>query len=129
MATVLITDDSKTTQMLVMRALHQISGLTFLTAENGVQALKVLAASNIDLLITDVNMPEMDGIALVREVRKTKSRDELPILIITAKAEASAKEEGLAMGANSYILKPLSGQELLQKASTLLSGARSAPRA
>src|SRR5690349_14039748 len=110
MATVLITDDSKTTQMLVMRALHQIAGLTFLTAENGVQALKVLAASTIDLLITDVNMPEMDGIALVREVRKTKSRDELPILIITAKAEASAKEEGLAMGANSYILKPLSGQ-------------------
>ena len=124
MATVLIADDSKTTQMLVMRALHRIPNVEFLNADNGVQALAVLNSHAVDLLVTDVNMPEMDGIALVREVRRTRDKSQLPILIITAKAEASAKDEGLKLGANAYVLKPLSGLDLLQQAQSLLQGVR-----
>jgi CheY-like chemotaxis protein len=124
MPTVLITDDSKTTQMLVMRALHTLSDVQFLCAENGVEALEVLASSEVDLLVTDINMPEMDGIELIRQVRQTRRAEDLPILIITAKAELSAKDQGLMLGANAYILKPLSGQELIQKAQGLLDGSR-----
>jgi DNA-binding response OmpR family regulator len=120
MATVLIADDSRTTQMLVMRALHHLPDLEFLSAENGNQALEVLERQPVDLLVTDVNMPEMDGIALVREVRKTRDKGKLPILIITAKAEVSAKDEGLVLGANAYILKPLSGHELARQVRALL---------
>jgi DNA-binding response OmpR family regulator len=129
MAKVLIADDSKTTQMLVMRALHHISGIEFLSAENGLEALSVLASNHVDLLITDIHMPEMDGITLVREVRKTQNDRQLPILIITAKGEASAKSDGMALGANAYVLKPLSGQELLEKAQSLLGNPRSHPHA
>jgi DNA-binding response OmpR family regulator len=65
-------------------------------------------------------MPEMDGIELVREVRKSHPREKLPILIITAKGEEDARGEGMALGANAYILKPISGRELLQAAGQLL---------
>ena len=120
MKTILIADDSKTTQMLVRTTLSRMPGLQFVAAENGRQALEVLDGAAVDLLVTDINMPEMDGIELVREVRRRKSSDELPILIMTAKGEDAARGEGMALGANAYILKPLSGRELIDKASKLL---------
>jgi two-component system chemotaxis response regulator CheY len=120
MKTILIADDSKTTQMLVRTTLSRIAGVHFVAAENGRQALEMLDGVAVDLLVTDINMPEMDGIELVREVRRRKSSDELPILIMTAKGEDAARGEGMALGANAYILKPLSGRELIDKASKLL---------
>jgi len=120
MKTILIADDSKTTQMLVRTTLSRMPGLQFVAAENGRQALEMLDGAAVDLLVTDINMPEMDGIELVREVRRRKSSDELPILIMTAKGEDAARGEGMALGANAYILKPLSGRELIDKASKLL---------
>jgi two-component system, chemotaxis family, chemotaxis protein CheY len=120
MRTVLITDDSKTTQMLVQTTLQRLRDVQFRTAENGREALTVLAREPVDLLVTDINMPEMDGIELVREVRKSHPREKLPILIITAKGEEDARGEGMALGANAYVLKPISGRELLQLAGQLL---------
>jgi CheY-like chemotaxis protein len=120
MTTILIADDSKTTQMLVRTTLSRMPGLQFVAAENGRQALEMLDGAAVDLLVTDINMPEMDGIELVREVRRRKNSDELPILIMTAKGEDAARGEGMALGANAYILKPLSGRELIDKASKLL---------
>ena len=120
MRTVLITDDSKTSQMLVKTTLSRISELEFLTAENGKEALAVMEKRHVDLLITDINMPEMDGIALVRAVRLQHDARALPILIITAKGEETAREEGLALGANAYVLKPLSTRDLADQASRLL---------
>jgi DNA-binding response OmpR family regulator len=120
MKTVLIADDSKTTQMLVRTTLSRMPDLQFVGAENGREALEMLDGATVDLLVTDINMPEMDGIELVREVRRRKSSDELPILIMTAKGEEAARGEGMALGANAYILKPLSGRELIDKASKLL---------
>jgi two-component system chemotaxis response regulator CheY len=120
MKTVLIADDSKTTQMLVRTTLSRMPGLQFVAAENGREALKMLDGAAVDLLVTDINMPEMDGIELVREVRRRKNSTELPILIMTAKGEDAARGEGMALGANAYILKPLSGRELIDMASKLL---------
>lgn len=123
MPTILIVDDSKTTQMLVMNALARIRDVRMLTAGNGQEALDVVAKNDIDLLVTDINMPEMDGIALIREVRKLREAARLPILIITAKAETQARDEGLALGANAYILKPISWHELTSSAERLLGQA------
>jgi two-component system sensor histidine kinase and response regulator WspE len=120
MRTVLIADDSKTSQMLVKTTLQRIPDLTFLTAENGAEALTVVQNSHIDLLVTDINMPEMDGIALVRAVREMHDQSALPILIITAKGEEQARDQGLALGANGYVLKPLSTRELTDLATQLL---------
>jgi len=123
MRTVLIADDSRTTQMLVKTTLQRIPNLAFLMADNGVEALNVLKAERVDLLVTDINMPEMDGIDLVRAVRRLPDQAALPILIITAKGEEAARDLGLALGANAYILKPVSGRELTDTAARLLASA------
>lgn len=122
MPTVLIADDSKTTQMLVMNALGRIRDVHLLTAANGEEAMDVVARNEVNLLVTDINMPEMDGIALIREVRKVRDAAHLPILIITAKGETQARDEGLKLGANAYVLKPLSWHELTSTAEKLLAG-------
>jgi len=121
MPTVLIVDDSKTTQMLVMNALGRIRNVRLLTAANGREALDLVAKNDLDLVVTDINMPEMDGIELIREVRKLRDAARLPILIITAKAENQARDEGLKLGANAYVLKPLSWHELTSSAEKLLA--------
>jgi CheY-like chemotaxis protein len=123
MKTVLIADDSRTTQMLVKTTLQRIPFLKFLTADNGREALDVLDREVVDLLVTDINMPEMDGIELVREARRRRNRDELPIVIITAKGEEQARTQGLALGANEYILKPIAGRDLMDAATRLLKAA------
>ena len=123
MRTVLIADDSKTSQMLVKTTLQRIAGLQFLTADNGKEALAVMEKSQIDLLVTDINMPELDGIGLIRAVRAAHDARRLPILIITAKGEEQARDEGMKLGANAYVLKPLSGRELHEHAARLLGPA------
>ena len=128
MRTVLIADDSKTTQMLVKTTLQRIPGLHFLTADNGVQALAVLQKTEkVDLLVTDINMPEMDGVELVRAVRAQHDARQLPILIITAKGEEQARDEGMKLGAQGYLLKPVSARDLADQASKLLGAAPPAP--
>jgi two-component system chemotaxis response regulator CheY len=122
MKTVLIADDSQTTQMLVRTTLQRLPQVQFRQAQNGRLALSMLEKENVDLLVTDINMPEMDGIELVREVRKRQALQQMPILIITAKGEEQARSEGMALGANAYILKPLSSRELVETASRLLEG-------
>ena len=120
MPTVLVVDDSKTTQMLVKTTLNRIPKLSTIEASNGREALDLLREQPVDLLVTDVQMPEMDGIELVREVRGQKGLRGLPILIITAKGEEAARGEGMRLGANAYILKPISGRELIDTATRLL---------
>jgi len=121
MRTVLIVDDSRTSQMLVKTTLQRIAGLQFRTADDGEQALEVVSQEPVDLLVTDINMPKMDGIELIRHVRQRHDARTLPILIITAKGEEQARDQGLALGANAYVLKPLSARELAEHASRLLA--------
>jgi CheY-like chemotaxis protein len=124
MPSILIVDDSRTAQMLVRTMLQGIRGASFLTAGNGREALDVLSRNVVDLMVTDVNMPEMDGIELVREVRKTRDRKSLPILIMTALGETLARDEGLALGADAYLLKPIGRHELIAHADGLLKAAQ-----
>jgi two-component system, chemotaxis family, chemotaxis protein CheY len=127
MKTVLIVDDSRTTQMLVKTTLQRIPDVQFRSAENGREALTLLEREAVDLVVTDINMPEMDGIALVREVRKKRTPQQLPIVIITAKGEEEARGEGMSLGANAYILKPLSARELVETTARLLDRQVGAP--
>jgi CheY-like chemotaxis protein len=117
--TVLIVDDSKTMQMLLKTTLNRIPMLTIREACNGREALEVLGREPIDLLVTDVGMPEMDGVELVREVRSREGLSQLPILVITANAEDVARGEDLRL-ANACVLKPISGREVVAAATQLL---------
>jgi two-component system chemotaxis response regulator CheY len=110
---VLAVDDSKTMRDMVSFTLRG-AGYTVLEAENGVAGLRALQGQKVDVVITDVNMPEMDGITLVRKVRALPNHAGTPILILTTESEQSKKDEGRAAGATGWIVKPFSPEKLLQ---------------
>jgi two-component system chemotaxis response regulator CheY len=97
-----------------------LPGIVVTEAVNGQDAVEKLKKDDIDLIITDINMPEMDGTQLVKWVRESFNKD-LPIIIVTTEGEEKEIEEGKLLGANAYITKPVKGQELKETIQGLLS--------
>jgi two-component system chemotaxis response regulator CheY len=111
---VLAVDDSKTMRDMVSFTLRG-AGYSVVEAENGVAALKVLQGGpKVDVIITDVNMPEMDGITLVKRIRGLPQYSGTPVLILTTESDQSKKDEGRNAGATGWIVKPFSPEKLLQ---------------
>ena len=111
--TILVVDDSATMRQLIGLTLKKVKGCQVVEAQNGVDAVARLGAGAFDLVITDIKMPEMDGLELVRHVRGPLGLSELPIIIVTTKGEEGARDAGLRAGANAYLTKPLSGVQLV----------------
>jgi two-component system chemotaxis response regulator CheY len=109
----LIVDDSITMRKVVGLAL-KTGNYEYLEAENGEDALKVIQANPIDFFLVDVNMPGMNGIELVKEIRKNNSHKDTPIIILTTENEAGLKLQGRKAGANEWIEKPFQKEELLK---------------
>jgi CheY-like chemotaxis protein len=104
---ILVADDSQTMRMLILFHLIKLRpGIKITEAENGVDALEWLKKRDADLILTDMNMPEMDGAGLIRAVREELKRD-TPIIIITTRGEQRDRDRGMRAGANGYITKPL----------------------
>lgn len=104
---VMVVDDSATMRMFLMFHLIKIlPGVKILEAVDGADALEQLKQHEVDLVITDINMPRMDGAGLVSAIRNELKRD-IPVIIITTKGEAGDRQRGLAVGADGYITKPL----------------------
>ncbi|MBQ7980649.1 MAG: response regulator transcription factor [Oscillospiraceae bacterium] len=121
MFSVLVCEDDRNIRRLMCEYLLQ-DGYTVLESENGEKALESFSASHVDLLITDIMMPEMDGFELVREIRKTGA--EIPVLMITAKASMEDKKTGFGCGADDYMVKPIDMEEMLLRVSALLRRAK-----
>ena len=111
--TILVVDDSATMRQLIGLTLKKVRGCHVVEAHNGADAVARLGAAPCDLIITDIKMPEMDGLELVRQVRGRPGLAELPIIIVTTKGEEAAQQAGLEAGANAYLTKPLFGAKLL----------------
>ncbi len=109
---ILIVDDSATMRMIVIKSLRQagFESATVVEASGAKEALQKLAAGGIDILFSDVNMPEITGIELVKVV-KAKMKD-LPVIMITTESSPEMKEKMLAAGANGIITKPFPPEEL-----------------
>lgn len=121
MFNVLVCEDDRNIRKLISEYLFQ-DGYTVFESSNGEEALEALCENHIDLLITDIMMPEMDGFELVSEVRK--SGTEIPVLIITAKASMEDKKTGFGCGADDYMVKPIDMEEMLLRVSALLRRAK-----
>jgi len=107
---VIIADDSSTARMIIKRCL-EIAGCTgsqFHEAENGAQALEIAKSQKIDLLVTDLNMPSMDGKTLLKYVKASPKLTTLPVLIISSASNEAVKEELLKLGAHAVVNKPVS---------------------
>lgn len=115
----LIVDDSVSMRQMVAFTLTQ-NGFEVVEAENGEDALKKLSTKRFDLVITDLNMPVMDGITFIQKAREQKEAKLIPILMLTTESQAAKKEQGKAAGATGWITKPFDPGKLLQTVSKVL---------
>lgn len=121
--TVLIVDDSATMLMSVKSNL-EVSGFKVETAEDGVKALaKLKGGLKPDLLITDINMPNMDGIQLIQNVRALPGFRFMPILVLTTESQQGKRDEAKKLGATGWLVKPVGGSDLLKVIKQVLPGA------
>ena len=117
---VLIVEDSPTMRQLIAFALKRIRGVRIVEASDGVDGLKKLSSERFDLILTDINMPIMDGLKLVSLVRNDANYKSIPIVVITTEGAQEDRERALALGANDYITKPIQPTKILDVARTLL---------
>jgi len=119
--TVLAVDDAMTMRKMVSFTLRS-AGLEVIEATNGAEALQKLSGAQVDLIITDVNMPQMDGIEFTRQARALLRGRPVPILILTTESDQSKKELGRAAGATGWIVKPFQQEQLLAIVGKVLPG-------
>ena len=119
--TALVVEDSPTMRQLIVYALGRIKGLSVVEADDGVDALKKLAGTHFDIILTDINMPVMDGLKLVKRVRGDEVLKSIPIVIITTEGAEEDRQRALALGANAYITKPIQAPQVISKVKALLN--------
>jgi two-component system chemotaxis response regulator CheY len=121
--TILIVDDSATMTMSVKSTL-QMNGFVVQTAGDGVQAMtKIKGGLKPDLIITDINMPNMGGLELIRNIKALPGYRFIPILTLTTESDSSKRDEGKRLGATGWLVKPVSGQDLVKVVKQVLPGA------
>ena len=109
-------------RQLLVYALRRISGMRVVEAGDGVDALKQLASMEAPhIIITDINMPVMDGLKLVQRVRSDERLCDVPIVIITTEGGTEDRERAMALGANAYITKPIQAPQVLKQVRALLA--------
>ena len=123
MFNILVVEDDKNLKKLMVTYLKRNNYSTF-EASNGIQALDIIDKQYIDLVISDIMMPEMDGYQLLNELRT--SNYEIPIMLITAKSDISDKKQGFILGADDYMVKPVDMEEMVLRVSVLLKRVKSA---
>ncbi len=112
MAKILVVDDSITMRQMLSFTLEK-AGHEVLTADNGLEALDICDQGAPDLIITDLNMPKMNGLDLIRTLRSRPHTGTKPILVLTTESDPEKKAEGRAAGATGWIVKPFNPQALL----------------
>jgi two-component system chemotaxis response regulator CheY len=118
---VLVVEDSPTMRQLIAFALKRIRGFQIIEANDGVDGLKKLSAHKFDLIVTDINMPIMDGLKLVSMVRNDPNYKETPIVVVTTEGASEDRERALALGANEYITKPIQTVQILETVKKLMN--------
>jgi two-component system, chemotaxis family, chemotaxis protein CheY len=111
-ATILVVDDSATTRSLVASYLTDWEGVEVVEAASGFEALRVLPARRVDLIVTDINMPDINGLELISFVRANPNYRRIPVIIITTENSAEDRKRGLDLGASDYLVKPFRAADL-----------------
>jgi two-component system chemotaxis response regulator CheY len=108
---ILVVDDSATVRKFVAASLN-MKGFRVVTAADGVEALERMPADKFDLIITDLNMPDMDGYEFIRTLRETPEYCDIPIIVLSSMTDLKDKDLALEMGAIAFLEKPLSTEAL-----------------
>lgn len=118
--TILIVDDTKSI-LAVMKTVLKVAGYNILTAGDGVEGMAILnSGEQVDLIITDLNMPNMDGIEFIWEIRKLEEHAYTPICMLTTENEQEKLEEGETVSTDAWITKPIQPNRVLNIVSKIL---------
>jgi two-component system chemotaxis response regulator CheY len=109
---VLIVEDSRASRELIAATVESISGLEAFATSSGFEALKLLPRHRFDLIITDINMPDINGLELINFVKKNPNYRDTPLFIVTTEGREKDRDRGLALGASEYLVKPFSPESL-----------------
>lgn len=116
----LIVEDSPMMRQLLVFALSRVKHLRVTEADDGVDGLRKLAGGKFDIILTDINMPIMDGLKLVRRVRSDPTHKDVPVIVITTEASSEDRNRAFQLGANAYITKPIQAPQVIAKVRELL---------
>jgi len=119
MASILAVDDSASMRQMVSFTLKG-AGYDVIEAADGVEALNIARGKGVNLVITDVNMPKMDGISLIKQLRMLPSYRFTPLLMLTTESSPEKKQQGKAAGATGWIVKPFNPDQLLNTVKKVL---------
>ncbi len=106
---ILVVDDCATTRKLLTLYLKS-KGYEVVTAENGLDGLEKVGKENVNLVLSDLNMPYMDGLEFVKSLRANPDTVELPVVMVTTEADPEEKEKAMKAGANGYMIKPVTAE-------------------
>ena len=116
----LVVEESPMMRQLLVFALSRVKQLRVTEADDGVDGLKKLATGKFDIILTDINMPIMDGLKLVKRVRMDPVHKDVPIIIITTESAEEDRQRALSLGANAYITKPIQAPQVIAKVKEFL---------
>lgn len=111
---ILIAEDSATMRSLIVSTIAVMGDFDIFEAANGFEALRVLPREKVDLVITDINMPDINGLELVAFIRGNSNYKDTPLIIVSTEGSQRDREKGLALGANAYLVKPFAPDALQQ---------------
>ncbi len=117
---VLIVDDSSMTRSIIRTAVEDIGDLETVEVASGFEALRILPSTGFDLIITDINMPDINGLELINFIKKDPRFDSIPLVIISTEKSEEDKQRGLRIGADSYLTKPFTAEEVQDTIRALL---------
>lgn len=120
MKKILVADDSPTTRALIASTLETLDDFEVFEAANGFEALRILPREKVDLVITDINMPDINGLELISFIRSNHLYRATPLIIVSTESSNRDREKGLALGADAYLVKPFKPEELQQLVDRLL---------
>jgi len=117
---VLVIDDSSTIRSLITHSLEELNDYEMVEAKNGFEALKELPRMHFDLIITDINMPEINGLEIVNFVRNHPEYQTIPLIIISTENGDEDRRKGILLGANEYITKPFESEQIKEVVSRVM---------
>jgi two-component system chemotaxis response regulator CheY len=116
----LLVDDSPIMRQLIMFALARIKNVRVTEASDGIIGMKHLAASTFDLIITDINMPVMDGLKLIGRIRADERHKHVPIIVISTENSVEDRQRAMTLGATAYVQKPIQAPQVIAKVKEVL---------
>ena len=120
MKKILVTEDSAAMRGLIISTLEAMDDFEVVEATNGFEALRILPREKVDLVITDINMPDINGLELVNFCRSNPHYQKTPLIIISTEGSERDQERGISLGADAYLVKPFQPEDLQQLVRKLL---------